>query len=64
MKSMESTIGRPLTEKILRASVFGHFGGEDTAEELSRKVEALTQRKMGVLFSYTSEQIEHGQSIQ
>ena len=59
MKFMESTIGRPLTESILRASVFGHFGGEDGAEELSRKVEALTQRKMGVIFSYTSEQFDH-----
>lgn len=60
---MEATVGRPLTENILRASIFGHFGGEDTAEELSRKVEALTQRKMGVMFSYTSEQIDHNLSI-
>ena len=60
---MEATIGRSLTEDILRASIFGHFGGEDTAEELSRKVEALTQRKMGVMFSYTSEQIDHDPSI-
>jgi len=60
---MESTIGKPLTESILRASVFGHFGGEDTAEELGKKVETLTQRKIGVLFSYTSEQIDHDQSI-
>lgn len=60
---MEATVGRPLTENILRASIFGHFGGEDTAEELSRKVEALTQRKMGVMFSYTSEQIDHNLSL-
>lgn len=60
---MEATVGRPLTENILRASIFGHFGGEDTAEELSRKVDALTQRKMGVMFSYTSEQIDHNLSI-
>ena len=60
---MEATVGRPLTENILRASIFGHFGGEDTAEELSRKVEALTQRKMAVMFSYTSEQIDHNLSI-
>ena len=60
---MEATIGRSLTEDILRASIFGHFGGEDTAKELGRKVEALTQRKMGVLFSYTSEQIDHDLSI-
>ena len=60
---MESTIGRSLTENILRASVFGHFGGEDTAEELSRKVEALAQRNIGILFAYTSEQIDHNLSV-
>ena len=63
MKQMESTIGRPLTENLLRASVFGHFGGEDTAEELGRKVEALAQRNIGVLFAYTSEQLDHDLSV-
>lgn len=64
MKRMESTIGRSLTANILRASVFGHFGGEDTPEKLSKKVEALAQRNLGVLFSYTSEQIDHSHSIE
>ena len=52
---MESVLGQSLTQAILRASVFGQFGGKDTDKELRDKVELFARRKVGVAFAYTSE---------
>ena len=63
MKYTKSLLGWPLTERLLKATIFSQFVAEDTDKELSKKVQLYDQRKVGVVFAYTSEPLEEDQIV-
>lgn len=63
MKCTKSLFGWSLTEKLLKTTVFSQFVAEDTDKELTRKVQLYDQRKVGVVFAYTSEPLEEDQIV-
>jgi len=63
MKRMKSILGWPLTERLLKVTIFSQFVAEDTDKELSRKVQLYDQRKVGVVFAYTFEPLEEDQLV-
>ena len=63
MKYTKSILGWSLTERLLKATIFSQFVAEDTDKELTRKVQLYDQRKVGVVFAYTSEPLEEDQMV-
>lgn len=63
MKYTRFILGWSLTERLLKATIFSQFVAEDTDKELTRKVQLYDQRKVGVVFAYTSEPLEEDQMV-
>ena len=63
MKYTKSILGWSLTERLLKATIFSQFVAEDTDKELTRKVQLYDQRKVGMVFAYTSEPLEEDQMV-
>lgn len=57
-------MGQSLTEAILKASVFGQFGGKDTDRELRDKVESYANCQVGIVLAYTAEPFGDNEIIQ
>ena len=63
MQRTKSLLGWPLTERLLKGTIFSQFVAEDTDKELTRKVQLYSQRKVSVVFAYTYEPLEEDQNV-